>query len=118
MLFRVALAEWSAFVRRIEAGECEVPRFCMGEVESFLRCGILAHGFARVHCGDCGADDAVTFSCKDCAFIVPVARDGRCGELLSAVPAHSCQMMLRAGTEMQTRSKRPRGVLAWLAYAI
>lgn len=57
MLHRVVLAEWNTFARRIEAGEREVPRFCRREVESFLRCGILGYGFARVHCGDCGRDD-------------------------------------------------------------
>jgi hypothetical protein len=25
---------------------------------------LLAHGFARVHCDDCGHDDVVAFSCK------------------------------------------------------
>jgi hypothetical protein len=29
-----------------------------------LRCGILAHGFARVRCTDCGAERLIAFSCK------------------------------------------------------
>ncbi len=29
-----------------------------------LRCGILAHGFARVRCDDCAAERLVAFSCK------------------------------------------------------
>ena len=29
-----------------------------------LRCGILAHGFARVRCTDCGHDRLLAFSCK------------------------------------------------------
>jgi hypothetical protein len=33
-----------------------------------LRCGILAHGFARVHCDGCGQDDVVAFSCKGRGF--------------------------------------------------
>ncbi|MBL8724363.1 MAG: transposase [Planctomycetes bacterium] len=33
-----------------------------------MRCGILAHGFARVHCDGCGHDDVVAFSCKGRGF--------------------------------------------------
>jgi hypothetical protein len=39
-----------------------VPRFCQREAAAFSRCGILAHGFVRVHCGGCGHDDVVAFS--------------------------------------------------------
>jgi len=55
-------------VGRIEAGERAVPRFCVREVGAFLRCGILGYGCARVHCGDCGKDDVVAFSCKGRGF--------------------------------------------------
>ena len=68
VLHRVVLGEWGTFVRRIEAGERSVPRFCVREVESFLRCGILGYGFARVFCGDCGKSDVVAFSCKGRGF--------------------------------------------------
>jgi hypothetical protein len=37
-------------------------------VAALRRCGILAHGFARVHCDDCGRDDVVAFSCKGRGF--------------------------------------------------
>ena len=30
----------------------------------YLECGILAHGFARARCGQCGHDLPVVFSCK------------------------------------------------------
>ena len=42
-----------------------LPRFVREEVERYLRCGILGHGFARVHCGACGHDLLVAFSCKN-----------------------------------------------------
>ncbi|MFT4841689.1 MAG: hypothetical protein ACI90M_002157, partial [Candidatus Azotimanducaceae bacterium] len=29
------------------ANERYVPQFCRRELDAFLRCGILAHGFAR-----------------------------------------------------------------------
>ena len=38
------------------------------ELRGFLRCGILAHGFVRVHCDGCGLDRVVAFSCKGRGF--------------------------------------------------
>jgi hypothetical protein len=35
-----------------------------GEVERFLKCGILAHGFVRVYCPTCKDDLLIGFSCK------------------------------------------------------
>jgi hypothetical protein len=38
------------------------------EFRAYLECGILAHGFLRVHCRDCGFDRLVAFSCKGRGF--------------------------------------------------
>jgi ribosomal protein S27E len=53
VLFCCVQAEWTTFVQRAKAGERVEPRFCRREVEEYLRCGILGHGFARVHCAAC-----------------------------------------------------------------
>ena len=45
-----------------------VPRFVERELRGFLRCGILAHGFVRVHCDACGLDRVVALSCKGRGF--------------------------------------------------
>jgi hypothetical protein len=45
-----------------------VPRFVKQEFHAFLRCGILAHGFLRLHCDRCGFDRLVPFSCKRRGF--------------------------------------------------
>jgi hypothetical protein len=45
-----------------------VPRFVERELREFLDCGILAHGFLRVHCDACGKDRLVAYSCKGRAF--------------------------------------------------
>ncbi len=34
------------------------------EFRRTLECGILAHGFARARCADCGHDFLIAFSCK------------------------------------------------------
>ena len=41
-----------------------VPDHLEKELRSYLKCGILAHGFARARCAACGYDFLVAFSCK------------------------------------------------------
>jgi hypothetical protein len=45
-----------------------LPRFVEQEFRDFLQCGWLAGGFARFHCGACGLDRLVPFSCKGRGF--------------------------------------------------
>ncbi len=41
-----------------------VPSWVEKDLRAYLRCGILAHGFARVRCEDCGHERLLAFSCK------------------------------------------------------
>ena len=41
-----------------------VPGWVERDFRAYLRCGILAHGFARARCPDCGHERLVAFSCK------------------------------------------------------
>lgn len=41
-----------------------LPRVVERELRAYLACGVLAHGFSRVKCGDCGHELLVAFSCK------------------------------------------------------
>jgi hypothetical protein len=41
-----------------------VPDSVEKEFRSYLKCGILAHGFARARCSGCGYEFLVAFSCK------------------------------------------------------
>jgi hypothetical protein len=34
------------------------------EFRRYLECGILAHGFARARCAECGHDFLIAYSCK------------------------------------------------------
>ena len=40
----------------------------MNNADALLECGILAHGFLRVRCGDCAHEKLVAFSCKRRGF--------------------------------------------------
>ena len=41
-----------------------VPAWLEKDFRAYLRCGALAHGFARARCGDCGDERQIAFSCK------------------------------------------------------
>jgi len=45
-----------------------LPQFIKDEFEAFLECGLLAHGFLRLRCGDCAHEKLVAFSCKRRGF--------------------------------------------------
>jgi hypothetical protein len=47
-----------------EAQGEDVPAYVEREFRRYLECGILAHGFARARCGECGHDFLIAFSCK------------------------------------------------------
>ncbi len=68
VLYGAVQAELETFLARAQARERPVPRFVERELRGFLRCGILAHGFVRVHCDRCGLDRVVAFSCKGRGF--------------------------------------------------
>jgi hypothetical protein len=41
-----------------------VPVYVEQEFRRYLECGILAYGFARARCPECGHDFLIAFSCK------------------------------------------------------
>jgi hypothetical protein len=66
-LYQTLQQHLETFLATAAAGD-PLPRFVERELRAFLKCGILAHGFARVHCGTCGFDRLVAFSCKGRGF--------------------------------------------------
>jgi putative transposase/transposase-like zinc-binding protein len=71
VLYTILQAHWRSFLAETEAEDgsgCGLPRFVVDEVEAFLRCGILAHGFIRVVCDDCRQSRVVPFACKRRGF--------------------------------------------------
>ena len=80
VLYGVVQAELETFLAR--ARDRPLPRFVERELRGFLACGILAHGFLRVHCDACGRDRIVAFSCKGRGFC-PSWGGRRTGRLLA-----------------------------------
>ena len=56
------------FVWAEDAAGADLPQFVKEEFDAFLECGILAHGFLRLRCENCGHDKLLAFSCKRRGF--------------------------------------------------
>ena len=68
-LYRLMQQHAASFIAHTEASTgAELPRFVKDEIDAFLECGILAHGFVRLRCGERGHDRLLAFSCKRRGF--------------------------------------------------
>jgi hypothetical protein len=68
LLHRTIREQLETFLAQSRERGRPVPRFVEQELRAYLRCGILAHGFLRLRCDDCGCDRLVPFSCKRRGF--------------------------------------------------
>jgi hypothetical protein len=70
LLHQVVRQNWKTFLAEVAARTdgSSLPGHVTAEFERYLRCGILAHGFARVRCTACGDELLVAFSCKGRGF--------------------------------------------------
>jgi hypothetical protein len=68
-LYRLVQQHAATFITETEAATgADLPQFVKDEFDAFLECDILAHGFLRLRCSDCGDDKRVAFSCKRRGF--------------------------------------------------
>jgi DNA-directed RNA polymerase subunit RPC12/RpoP len=58
------VAEQHATFAEVAQDAGGLPSFVEAAFERYLSCGVLARGFARFNCGDCGHDHLVALSCK------------------------------------------------------
>jgi hypothetical protein len=55
--YRLVRQHAASFIEHTEAStDAELPGFVKDEFDAFLECGILAYGFLRLRCGECGHD--------------------------------------------------------------
>jgi hypothetical protein len=99
------------FLARAQERERPVPRFVERELRAFLHCGVLAHGFVRVHCDDCGLDRVVAFSCKGRGFCPSCG-----GRRMADTAAHLVDRVLPEVPMRQWVLSLPFGLRYRLAY--
>jgi hypothetical protein len=68
LLYSLVQAHWPDFLARREVEDRPLPEYVREEFETYLRCGVLEHGFLRVVCEHCRAERLVAFSCKKRGF--------------------------------------------------
>jgi hypothetical protein len=88
-----------------------LPHFVRRELYRFLDCGILANGFARVHCASCGRDELVAFSCKGRGFCPSC-----CGRRMAETAMHLVDEVLPAVPLRQWVLSFPYRIRFLLAY--
>jgi len=64
------------------------PAYVEKAFRKYLECGILAHGFARVRCDDCGDNFLVAFSCKG-RGVCPSSNTRRMAEAAAHLTDHA-----------------------------
>ena len=67
-LYQVLAGHLEAFLQQAGTAEHRLPLHVDKELRAYLECGILAYGFVRASCEDCGKSRAVAFSCKKRGF--------------------------------------------------
>ncbi len=68
LLYALVQAHYPDFIVRLEAEDRPLPEYVREEFETYLRCGVLEHGFLRVVCEQCRAERLVAYSCKKRGF--------------------------------------------------
>ncbi len=65
LLYRTVQAHLATWLSLQDDGSAAHPPACIErEFRRYLECGILAHGFARARCAECGHDFLIAYSCK------------------------------------------------------
>ena len=77
LLYQLVEDYYPALKAHLAAQGTALPRYVEREFEAYLKCGRLEHGFLRVRCETCHAEQLLAFSCK---------RRGFCPQL--RCPAH------------------------------
>jgi Putative transposase/Transposase zinc-binding domain len=64
VFFQVIKKYYKTWVKKAEQDDKKIPSYVHREFQGFIKCGILAHGFACAHCKTCNCDFLLGFSCK------------------------------------------------------
>jgi len=63
-LYKIIEQNLPPFQSHLSNADISLPSFVHDEFRSYLRCGLLEHGFLRVKCNGCRFEHLVAFSCK------------------------------------------------------
>ena len=65
ILYQLVQEQVETFFAQVETETGSgLPDFVKDEFDAFLECGVLAHGFLRLRCGDCAHEKLVALACS------------------------------------------------------
>jgi hypothetical protein len=101
-VYQLVQEQLETFLAQVEAETgSSLPEFVKDEFDAFLECGILAHGFLRLRCGDCAHKKLVAFSCKRRGFCPS------CGaRRMAETAAHLVDRVTESPNRVAVRSER------------
>ena len=109
-LFKIVQHHFESWLSDYSLNHNEIlPRYIEDEFRSYIKCGVLAHGFARARCPDCGHDFFIAFSCKKrglCPFCVT--------KYMAMISAHLTDQVLPIVATRQFVLSLPK----WLRYYV
>jgi hypothetical protein len=68
LLYQTINANFDDFLMEAKSNEKIIPDYVLNEFDSYLKCGILEHGFIKLECETCNTTQLVAFSCKKRGF--------------------------------------------------
>ena len=68
VLYKTLASNLNTFLRNLSEEGKRLPAHVEKELWAYLECGVLAYGFMRLSCDDCGSEKLVAFSCKKRGF--------------------------------------------------
>ncbi len=72
-LYQIFAEHLETFRQQARTSEHRLPFHVEKEMRAYLECGVLAYGFVRARCEECGKSRAVAFSCKKRGFCTSCA---------------------------------------------
>jgi ribosomal protein S27E len=64
LLYQIIEKYYPQFLAHMVQQDTGLPMYVRSELEEYLKCGRLEHGFLRVRCEDCHNEFVVAFSCR------------------------------------------------------
>ncbi len=112
-LYRVVQENVETLFSAVSEGAVSVslPGFVRKELSSYLECGLLCRGFARLRCGACAESRVVAFSCKGRGFCPSCL-----GRKMSATAANLVEHVMPRAPLRQWVLTMPFGWRARLGY--
>jgi hypothetical protein len=112
LLYRTLAREWERWhaERQADTSRSPLPEYVAREMDAYLRCGILDHGFLILSCEGCGEKLPVAFSCKRRGFCPSC-----CAKRMSEISVHLVDNVLPHAPFRQWVTTFPHPLRYWMA---